>query len=66
VDVPGLPTGSWFVDFREDARHAVVEVRPTGFGVSADSGAYGEGPERVENDAEAAAMRVAGLPGDTA
>ena len=64
VDRPARDDGHWFFDLSLDGHEATAEWHPAhGFGVSSpalESG-YGEGPEEVFGDAEAAATRVVEL-----
>ena len=60
VDPPARRTGSWFVDVRKGMQAFVIEYRPqVGFGItSTPTDGYGEGPDELEADADAAAERV--------
>lgn len=61
LDAPHTATGSWFLDFEWNGAIAVVEWRPSkGFGISGEDVGYGEGPEIITPDAEAAAAAAIG------
>jgi hypothetical protein len=61
LDAPHTATGSWFLDFEWNGAIAIVEWRPSqGFGISGEDVGYGEGPEIVTPDIEAAAAAAIG------
>lgn len=63
LDAPDDPKGTWFLDLVDEGHHVVVEWRPTaGFGVSSvvEHG-FGEGPEEIYFEVEAATVRVLDL-----
>jgi hypothetical protein len=60
VDTPDKPDGAWWVDVEQDGRIASVEWSLTrGYGVAGPGGGYGERPDFIVTDAEAAAELVA-------
>ncbi len=64
IDAPAdLSRGAWTLDVTSTKNVIVVQYRPThGFGVSTtDDVGYGEGPDEVYGEAEAAARRSADL-----
>ncbi len=56
AEAPPQPNGSWWIDIHYVGKTASIEWRPgRGFGVAGAHASYGEGPERVFDDASAAA-----------
>lgn len=48
LDRPASPEGLWCLDLRKESQLIVIEWRPgKGFGISAGTGGYGEGPDEV-------------------
>lgn len=61
-DAPDFPDGPWWIDVTRAGRVASIEWRPAqGFGISAPNGGYGEGPDWIANDVNAAAEKVVQL-----
>jgi hypothetical protein len=63
IDAPLNPASSWWLDIRADDYFLTVEWRPgEGFGVTTprDDG-FGEGPDEIYRNFEAAAERVKAL-----
>jgi hypothetical protein len=59
LDPPERANGSWFLDVRQGKNAVVVEWRPLlGFGISEQGGEYGEGPDELIFDVDAAALRT--------
>jgi hypothetical protein len=62
IDVPADPAGTWYVDVRRDHQALTIQWRrDRGFGVSAASGAYGEGAEETYSTVAQVESRVAEL-----
>lgn len=66
LEPPDNPNGGWFLDVTLGNRRAVIEWRLNhGFGVSdcscPDSHGYGEGPDKVFRDHDAAFQGVANI-----
>ena len=66
VDPPDSPDDAWWVDVKRDDRAASVEWSvQRGYGVSAPGGGYGERPDFLVADAEAAAEWIASVLAET-
>ena len=62
IDAPTDPAGSWYVDVRDNHQALTIQWRrDRGFGVSAASGEYGEGPEEIYSTIAQVENRVAEL-----
>ena len=62
VDRPTSPEGLWCLDLRKDNQLIVVEWRPgKGFGISAGTGGYGEGPDELYGTLAAVEARLRDL-----
>jgi hypothetical protein len=64
LDPPSDPTGTWFIDVRRNQHALTIQwSQDHGFGLSAASGAYGEGADEVYSTVTQVEDRVAELLG---
>jgi hypothetical protein len=62
IDAPSDPAGTWYVDVKDLHQALTIQWRrDRGFGVSAGSGAYGEGAEELYSTIAQVEDRVAEL-----
>ena len=63
LDAPARPTATWFLDIDLDDHFVVVQWKPdSGFGISSSAEhGFGEGPDEVYKDLEAAYGRTVSL-----